>query len=212
MIVDHSVIRWNNDWLFIMMKTDKSRHITVNWKGPFGIGDVLAKRVDGSANGIYQIYSDHPIFGRNTLLYIGKTFGKEGNRSFHSRLAEHDGEWACYESNCCAYLGEVSDSSGQAVGNSTIELAETLLIAWHYPPYCTRSKEYDSTKLQDLWVQSIGNRQRLFECVSTGWIIFDRRKRVIDYQASTRLEHREGEVQAYVARTNLKAALEATPK
>jgi len=212
MIVDHQIIRWNDNWSFIMMKTEKSRHVVVNWKGPFGISDVLSRRVDGTAKGVYQIYSDHPTFGAEALLYIGKTFGKGGNRSFHSRLTEHDGEWACFESNCCAYLRDVSDNSGVIVDNATVELAETLLIYWHTPPYCTRSKQFEPKKLKDLWVQSIGSRYRLFNCLSTAWLIYDHRQNKLDYQASTRLEDREDDAREYVKKKSLLDLLRTTRK
>jgi hypothetical protein len=80
------------------------------------------------------------------------------------------------------------------------------------PPYCTRSKEINSKKLKDLWVENAGSPHRLFDCVSTTWIIYNHDRREFDYQASTRLEDREDEARAYVKEKDLLAAVEGARK
>ena len=43
------------------------RQVTIEWEGPFSFDKVRANRDD---YGLYQIYGEHIIFGKDSLLYI----------------------------------------------------------------------------------------------------------------------------------------------
>ena len=52
--------------------------IEIEWEGPISVNDTI-KLINDNDYGIYQIYGTHPVFGSNTLLYIGKA--SSSNRS-----------------------------------------------------------------------------------------------------------------------------------
>jgi len=61
------------------------------WEGPFTLEELhsLSKNdeVLPKAWTIYSIYSDHPLYGKNSLTYVGKS------RDVLGRLKRHRGDW-----------------------------------------------------------------------------------------------------------------------
>ena len=57
------------------MKTAEYQEIIINWSKRQHVKTVddLAKCTDNRHNVLYQLYGDHHIYGRDTLLYIGKS-------------------------------------------------------------------------------------------------------------------------------------------
>lgn len=54
--------------------------ISIMWEGPISVKK--AKNLDKDSDiGLYQLYGRHPIFGRDSLLYIGHTFDSFAQRS-----------------------------------------------------------------------------------------------------------------------------------
>ena len=65
--------------------------VRIHWEGPYSVKKAV--KFDRCIDiGLYQYYGRHLVFGRDSLLYIGKTVGRtvEGKASFSSRIKDHD--------------------------------------------------------------------------------------------------------------------------
>jgi len=108
--------------------------IHIQWDGPFDFDSL--DHLDNAAMdyGLYQICGSHPVYGLNSLLYIGKA----ARQTFNQRISS---EWWSYlqdfEGNFNIYVGRISGSSTPTdrVWESEIEKAETLLINAHKPAW-----------------------------------------------------------------------------
>lgn len=103
--------------------------VEIEWEGPL-LMEGIEKLNDSWDYGIYQIYGTHPIFGSDSLLYIGKA----QENSFAGRIPAHR-EWVEWESTPVdIYVGRLGgtekmlDETKWAKWNEMIERAEKLLI------------------------------------------------------------------------------------
>ena len=105
--------------------------IHIEWSGPHTLKEVL--QFNGPIDfGIYQIYGGHPIYGTDTLLYIGRA----EKRNFSIRVPEH--LWCPVNQDS----GRLNIHIGRLIGLETpdndtwerhIRWAERLLILAHQP-------------------------------------------------------------------------------
>ena len=83
--------------------------------------------------GIYQIYGSHPVYGKNTLLYIGRA----KNQTFGARLKQHEKFWYNQDSDeVIVYTGRIGSNEPELAikkWDDMIDLAEKLLIFTHQP-------------------------------------------------------------------------------
>lgn len=61
--------------------------VHVQWEGPLDRESAISRREWRVDRGVYQVYGAHPVYGADSLLYIGKTDGQ----TFGQRVAQH--EW-----------------------------------------------------------------------------------------------------------------------
>ena len=100
--------------------------INIEWEGPLTFEEACEKN-GPSDYGVYQYYGDHPVYGRDVLLYIGKA---QDNR-FGERLRQYKfQEWKV---KIQIYLGRIIIKEGEGWPSPTewgrmIDQAETLLI------------------------------------------------------------------------------------
>lgn len=122
---------------------NNSKIINVLWKGPFSIDDVIKNKSENDDFGLYQIYGTHPIYGRNVLLYIGKT-----QDSFSKRFKSHNNLWIKYEYDIVQiYLGEIKNHDKDFLINEDLTEAENLLLYYCAPAYNSYSiTDYRNTK------------------------------------------------------------------
>ena len=122
----------------------EERTIDVYWEGPYAWGD--HNKHTKESHVLYALYGTHPLYGRDVLLYIGKT-----ERDVGVRLSEH-GYWTEYECDRInirvASIGEIESWKDWEEGeryerapDSDVEGVEALLIYAHQPAYNTRNKE-----------------------------------------------------------------------
>lgn len=73
--------------------------IHVEWEGPFSIEET--KQLHSLEDyGLYQYYGEHPVYGSNALLYLGKA----ENQTIGSRLSQND--WHIWTSSTAEiYIG-----------------------------------------------------------------------------------------------------------
>lgn len=100
------------------------------WWEKFQIDEIYKKQNIG----LYQVYGDHIVYGRNVLLYIGQT-----KRDINMRLKEHDdfNETNINTNSLMYYFGEIYKSDDVNEGNleKIIDEVETILLKSHYPSY-----------------------------------------------------------------------------
>ena len=65
--------------------------VHLEWSGPYLYPEARMCNADGDW-GIYQIYGDHPVYGSDVLLYIGKA----ERQTFGARLAQPHSMPYCY--------------------------------------------------------------------------------------------------------------------
>lgn len=107
--------------------------IALKWEGPFRLEEIVnEKKGPAGEGGLYQIYGTHTVFGRGSLLYIGKT-----ETSFSSRFSQHE-KWLKDEyDNVEIFLGVLIDEEGQEERDQheLIMRSEKMLIYYCSPPY-----------------------------------------------------------------------------
>lgn len=115
--------------------------IHVQWEGPLAREEVLVRGDPVKDRGVYQIYGSHPVYGLNTLLYIGRTSGKF--RTFSARIGEHD--WRLgrdlAQGEPRFFLGRLAGSvtPDDSAWREQIETVEVLLVAAHKPSWNSAS-------------------------------------------------------------------------
>lgn len=149
--------------------------VHINWEGNFSIDDVIQNKLGEDDYGIYQIYGKHPIYGSNSLLYIGIAM----DRPFSKRFAEHDQEWLKDPDlgPVTVCLGDVYRQRGKVYKKSedfsveewkiVTEKCEQLLIYVCAPVYNVRNKQSISeAELRELHILNWGDRRDLLPEVS----------------------------------------------
>ena len=109
--------------------------------------EVFTKYNDKGDYGIYQIYGDHPVYGENALLYIGKA----KDQTYSTRLNQHDdlldyAPISCFRKLHLSYFLESEDVSYDKWGEY-IDFVETLLINSHLPAYNSKNIKKPTNKL-----------------------------------------------------------------
>ena len=120
----------------------KIKKINLQWSGPHSYNEVL--RLDGDTDyGLYQIHAVHPVYGADTLAYIGKA----DEQTFAARLRSHNlmvsDDYAAWENNGCRiriHTGRIhvkrnEDRPRRDTWSKWIARAEHLLIYAHSPAW-----------------------------------------------------------------------------
>ncbi len=138
--------------------------ITIEWEGPISENNIT-KLVNDNDYGIYQIYGTHPIFGSNTLLYIGKASAQ----LFASRLSQHNWlDWS--PSDVSIYVGRLGSTEDITIEEweKKIDIAERLLIYYCKTPHNSSNINYYG-KIENTIILNYGKRNSLPIEVSTLW-------------------------------------------
>jgi hypothetical protein len=122
----------------------KEKIIDVYWEGPFKWGE-LEKNIDGLCHVLYTIYGRHPVYGHESLLYIGKTTNVGGRMDTHAWWVEDEYDEITVRA---ASMGEIQTWDGWVENErygkpDSYMLAgvEALLINAHQPAYNQTSKD-----------------------------------------------------------------------
>lgn len=115
------------------------KYIKIKWEGPFNQSEILnSDNEKGKQNyGIYQIYGNHKIYGKNVLLYIGKAQAQ----TFGIRIPQHidwfyweDIELKFYLGKICKHDNEI-DYEDYEDWDKQINCAEKTLIHYCQPAW-----------------------------------------------------------------------------
>ena len=108
--------------------------IDIWWEGPFNHNDIIENKIKNKDSeniqkdiGLYQVYSSHPLYGNDVLVYIGLTTDSFQRRLKNRWVIENGND----SNNVKIYLGCIF-SPTKALDSKTqikkIKKAETLLI------------------------------------------------------------------------------------
>jgi hypothetical protein len=117
-------------------------------------------------HGIYQVYGPHPTYCRVELLYIGLA----SKQTFGVRIPAH--EWIEYtrdSSQASIYVGRLmgDETPESAVWERQIELAESILIYAHYPPWNSqKDSAISQPEFGELRVFNLGRHRDLLPEIS----------------------------------------------
>ena len=118
-------------------------YLHLQWTGPHTIEEV--KQFDGDTHvGLYQVYGAHPVYGTDTLLYIGLV----ADEPFAARFRQHEGwckvnqDSGRLQIHIGRFIGRLSDCStpDNATWCRYIKFAERLLIYAHQPALNTQKE------------------------------------------------------------------------
>ena len=101
--------------------------IVIQWSPKMEITDPKVNSFP--ENVLYQLYGDSHLYGRDVLLYIGKT-----NRKVEERLSEHIKSVFGFVNNLSISVGKIINYPVES-----LEVPESILIANHKPSF---NKEY----------------------------------------------------------------------
>jgi len=119
----------------------------VYWSGPYSLNKAKnLKPKKANKFVLYKIYQTHPLYGPDSLVYIGKT-----ERGGDTRINEHS-DWLDYDKYgkpkiYFASIGEFTDWEStpdkhfEPIDSSIIGDVEALLIYAHQPAYNTMNKK-----------------------------------------------------------------------
>lgn len=136
--------------------------ININWEGPLSLDQ--AKQLNSDQDfGLYQFYGDHPVYGQNVLLYIGKA----EKQTFSNRLAQHN--WDTWiPSNLEIYVGRICTEN--KIQNKEwarlIDLSERIQIYSHSPAFNTSNLNKINSPVPQARVMNWGMRKSLLPDVS----------------------------------------------
>ena len=116
-------------------------------------------------SGFYQIYGNHPIYGRDVLLYIGETKKSETTeRSFFDRMSEHFSGKFWYFENLSIYIAPCK------LDLEVHLAAESILIAAHKPALTIQHLNQAKESAQSVIVRNWGAKGSLLpECSGEYW-------------------------------------------
>jgi hypothetical protein len=147
------------------MKDFKMYHL--NWK-EYGWDNSICTAYDSSKDyGIYQVYGDHPVYGKNVLLYIGKA--KE--QTYSTRMKGHTDFDASQASKFTklylSYFCKIDDLSEETWGEA-IDIVEKVLIRTHFPALNSQDvKGFLDSTTPNVLIYNWGARGSLLPEVST---------------------------------------------
>ncbi|WP_419774470.1 hypothetical protein [Halarcobacter sp.] len=108
--------------------------INIEWEGSYSLKDLENKKLNNTNidYGIYQIYGNHPIYGNDVLLYIGKA----NQQTFNKRLNQEQWWWLNEDANNLKiYVGRLfaKEQPSFEEWEKMIDIAEKMLIYSHSP-------------------------------------------------------------------------------
>jgi len=140
------------------------KKIELYWKGPYSIEDVEENEAFEDI-GVYQIYGSHPVYGSDSLLYIGHTKQKLKKRLCDEMKCEYPW-WLRTGGEIRIYIGKMEKEKSD---EKLIEVAEKLLIVSHMPA-TNASNIKNSTLDDDYHLMNFGYYNRLLpEVTSPRW-------------------------------------------
>ncbi|MBM4763099.1 hypothetical protein [Bacillus sp. B15-48] len=139
--------------------------IHIDWQGPFSLNQLNLLTDDSNDYGIYQIYGNHLVYGKDVLLYIGKA----DQQTIGKRVSQENW-WNTNDSKRLKiYVGRIAGeyTPEDNTWSKEIDLAEKLLINVHKPAYNSKSlSSIPDVELQDIHILNWGDHRDLLPEIS----------------------------------------------
>ncbi len=157
----------------------------VYWEGPYSLDAIDQDGIGAFVkewHSLYQIYGDHPAYGRDVLLYIGKT-----ERSIKERLSEHYSRFSNQCDDVKVFLASFGEFTSWAkMGNDhynpvskddrVLSAIESLLIYAHQPAYNSKALSSKEFGEENFRIFNTGRRKSLMPEISTQFYRDNRKK------------------------------------
>lgn len=135
--------------------------INIEWQGPLS-KEEATELTDPRDFGIYQFYGRHPVYGANTLLYIGKARDQTLGRRISQQNFDN---FVCH--TAAVFVGRLAYHEVQPdEWKERIGIAEALLIYAHSPAWNAQNLN-DYTHIDNLQILNWGDYGMLLPEVST---------------------------------------------
>ncbi|MGN4718480.1 hypothetical protein ACTFQ7_22070 [Bacillus cereus group sp. MYBK226-2] len=147
------------------METTKTSLFQILWDGPYNITDLIKLKNEEIDYGIYQIYGNHPVYGNDVLLYIGKA----DLQTIGQRISQENWPDTNDSNNTKIYVGRFHGSKNptETEWSVEIDLAERLLIYVHKPAYNSKGiSSLTELEFQDIHILNWGNYRSLLPEIS----------------------------------------------
>ncbi|MCH8555613.1 MAG: GIY-YIG nuclease family protein [Schleiferiaceae bacterium] len=132
--------------------------IIINWEKVNNI-EKEANDIDG-IGGLYCVYCDSHIYGKDVLAYIGQTI------NFRQRLEQHMSSFFKYANNVRFVFGKIAEKYGLSFSD-----VESILIANH-KPFFNKTNIHDiseNAKRQNIIIINNNDHGSLKSCVTNYW-------------------------------------------
>jgi hypothetical protein len=117
--------------------------------------------------GIYQVYGDHPVYGRDTLLYIGQAKGQTYSQRMKGHTDFDSSQASKFTRFSLSYFCKVDDLCEENWGDA-IDIVEQALIKSHFPALNARDvKGFFDAAVPNILIYNWGERGSLLPEVST---------------------------------------------
>ena len=141
------------------------QEIIIYWSTRYQINNVddIKKIEIDSTNVLYQLYGDHHVYGRDTLLYIGISVYAD------NRIRQHLNGIFGHVNNLSVSFGRIDNYNNDL--ELDLEVPESILIACHKPSY---NKEFihdvsQKAKHHKIIIINNGNNEALKTCCTNFW-------------------------------------------
>lgn len=140
----------------------------LDWVGPYSLKQV--RQMTGEDDyGVYQVSGAHVVFGRSSLLYIGRAVAVTVGARFRQ-----DTSWLAEESGVEIRLAQLREGDFKEGENwkdwdQLAKDCEALCIYWHSPPYNSHGLNAYTGQEQQLRVHNCGERGSLLPELSSDW-------------------------------------------
>lgn len=107
--------------------------IQIGWEEKKYDEKIIEKLDSEDYYGVYQIYGNHPVYGENTLLYIGKA----NQQTFAIRLKERTEFKETVLRPSSIRIGRIfkTTDTENAIWDELVDIVEKILIRAHAPAY-----------------------------------------------------------------------------
>ncbi len=147
----------------------QSEIINIMWEGPLTLQEAYGKNGE-SDYGVYQVYGDHPVYGRDVLFYIGKA----EKQTFGRRLETHEQDFEGWDQDVQIYVGRIytekKSRPSDEEWNSMIDRAEKILIPACWPALNSRDiggpSNFGEDEIKNLLILNWGKFRSLPATVS----------------------------------------------
>lgn len=119
--------------------------INIEWEGPISVYNAVNRLTQETDIGLYQLYGCHPVFGRDSFLYIGQTLNPFSQRIYqwmrtcdmqeiYNREESIKDASGYFSTVYCGRLAKARDVTPEEL-ELLIDDAEKLLISVCTPPW-----------------------------------------------------------------------------